>query len=64
MKSMRDLVSKKQWFALFNLICLFAMSVSGRLTSGAASLAGNLIALAVVNVIIAISTKRNHPDWK
>jgi|HubBroStandDraft_1064217.scaffolds.fasta_scaffold126698_3 TRAP-type uncharacterized transport system fused permease subunit len=63
MKKLHELVSKKQWFILFNLGALVALALSGRLTSSRASLITSLIALLIVNVMAVISAK-NYPEWK
>lgn len=63
MKNFHELVSKKQWFVLFNLGTLIALALDGRLTSSTGSLATSLLALLIMNVVAAISA-RNFPDWK
>jgi hypothetical protein len=63
MKKLHEVVSKKQWFILFNAGTLIALAVSGRLTTSRESVVTSLIALLIINVIAAISA-RNFPDWK
>jgi hypothetical protein len=63
MRKLHEVVSKKQWFILFNAGTLIALAVSGRLTASGESLVTSLIALLIINVIAAISA-RNFPDWK
>ncbi len=63
MRKLHEVVSKKQWFILFNGGTLIALAVSGRLTASGVSLVTSLIALLIINVIAAISA-RNFPDWK
>jgi len=63
MRKLHEVVSKKQWFILFNGGTLIALAVSGHLTASGESLVTSLIALLIINVIAAISA-RNFPDWK
>jgi hypothetical protein len=63
MRKLHEVVSKKQWFILFNAGTLIALAVSGRLTASRESLVTSLIALLIINLIAAISA-RNFPDWK
>ncbi len=63
MKNLRDLVSKKQFFVLFNVVSVIALAVTGRLKWSAESLVTSLIALLVMNGVAAISAK-NFPEWK
>ncbi len=63
MKKLRELVSKKQWFILFNVVSVIALVVTGRLKWSAESLITSLIALLVMNGVAAISA-RNFPEWK
>jgi len=63
MKSFHELVSKKQWFILFNVVAIIALVVTGRLKWSTESLVTSLIALLAVNIVAAIST-RNFPEWK
>jgi len=63
MRKLHEVVSKKQWFILFNAGTLIALAVSGRLTASGESLVTSLIALLIINVIAAISA-RNVPDLK
>lgn len=63
MKKLRELVSKKQWFVLFNLVSIVALVLTGRLKWSAESLVTSLIALLVMNGVAAISA-RNFPEWK
>jgi len=63
MKKLHDLVTRKQWFVLFNLAALAALALSGRLTSSKESLISSLIALLIINGVAAISA-RNFPEWK
>jgi len=63
MKSFHELVTRKQWFLLFNLAAIILLVVTGRLEWTVESVVTSLIALAVVNGAAAISA-RNYPDWK
>lgn len=63
MKRFHELVSKKQWFVLFNVVGVIALVLTGRLKWSTESLVTSLIALLVVNVVAAISA-RNFPEWK
>jgi hypothetical protein len=63
MKSLHELVSKRQWFILFDVGTLVALAVTGRLTSSRQSLLTSLIALLIMNGVAAISA-RNFPEWK
>jgi len=57
------LVSKKQWFILFNVASVIALAVTGRLKWSTESLVTSLIVLLVMNGVAAISAK-NFPEWK
>jgi hypothetical protein len=63
MKSFHELVSKKQWFIIFNTVAVIALVVTGRLKWSTESLVTSLLALLAVNIIAALST-RNFPEWK
>lgn len=63
MKNLRELVSKKQFFVLFNLVSVGALVLTGRLKWSAESLSTSVVALLVVNGVVAISA-RNFPEWK
>jgi hypothetical protein len=63
MKKFHELISKKQWFILFNVAALVMLVLQGRLTSGPESLAASVIGLLLINGVAAISA-RNFPDWK
>ena len=63
MRKLHELISKKQWFILFNAGTLIALGVTGRLTLSRESLVTSVVALLIMNGIAAISA-RNFPDWK
>ncbi len=63
MKSLHELISKKQWFIFFNMGTLVALVLTGRLRWSVESIVTTLIALLVVNGAAAISA-RNYPEWK
>jgi hypothetical protein len=63
MRKLHDIISKKQWFILFNLGTLAALALSGRLTASLESLISNLFALLVVNIMALIASRR-YPRWK
>jgi hypothetical protein len=63
MKKLHELISKKQWFILFNLVSIVALVLTGRLKWSAESLVTSLIVLLVMNGVAAISA-RNYPGWK
>jgi hypothetical protein len=63
MKKLHELISKKQWFILFNLVSIVALVLTGRLKWSAKSLVTSLIVLLVMNGVAAISA-RNYPEWK
>lgn len=63
MKKLHELVTKRQWFILFNIGTLIAVFWTGRLTSSRADLISSLIALLVINGIALVSA-RNFPEWK
>jgi hypothetical protein len=63
MKTMHELVTRKQWFVLFNAACVIASVATGRLTPTWDSVVINLLVLGLMNGIAAISA-RNFPDWK
>ena len=58
-----QLVSKKQWFLLFNIGVLLALILTGRLHFSVASIISTVIALGIVNVMAWLSS-RNYPNWK
>ena len=62
-RKLHELVSKKQWFVLFNFVSVIALAVTGRLKWSAESLVTSLIVLLVMNGVAAISAK-NFPEWK
>lgn len=63
MKRLHELVTKKQWFILFNAGTLIALAVTGRLSSSLKSLVASVVALLIMNAVAAISA-RNYPEWK
>ena len=63
MKKLHDIVTKKQWFILFNVGTILVLVITGRLTWSGRSLVASLLSLLVVNVVAAISS-RNFPEWK
>ncbi len=63
MRKLHELVSKKQWFILFNVASVIALAVTGRLKWSKESLVTSLIVLLVMNGVAAISAK-NFPEWK
>jgi len=63
MRKLHELVSKKQWFILFNVASVIALAVTGRLKWSAESLVTSVIVLLVMNGVAAISAK-NFPEWK
>jgi len=63
MRKLHELVSKKQWFILFNVASVIALAVTGRLKWSTESLVTSLIVLLVMNGVAAISAK-NFPEWK
>lgn len=63
MKTMHELVTRKQWFVLFNVACVIALVATGRLTSTWESVVSSLLGLGVMNGITAISA-RSFPNWK
>ena len=58
-----QLLTKKQWVLLFNVVAVAALIISGRLRFSVASIVLTVIALAVVNAVAWLSSK-NYPDWK
>ena len=63
MKNIYEVIGKKQFFALWNIVALAVMAWQGRLTWDLESILATLIALLVINGLILISA-RNFPDWK
>lgn len=63
MKKLQELISKKQWFILFNLVSIVALVLTGRLKWSAESVVASLIVLLVMNGVAAVSA-RNYPEWK
>ncbi len=63
MKKTHDLITKKQWFLLFNLGALLLLALSGRLTASLESAVIHLVVLGVLNLVALIST-RSFPEWK
>ncbi len=63
MKKMHDLVTKKQWFLVFNFGALLFLALAGRLTSSLESAIIHLLVLGVLNLMALIST-RSFPNWK
>lgn len=63
MKDLPELMSKKAWFALFNLGSLLYMIVSGSLHWEWLDLVSFGIALLLMNGIAWISARR-YKDWK
>lgn len=63
MKKLHDVVSKRQWFILFNVLGVIMLVVTGRLGLSPKSLITGLVALLLMNGIAAISA-RKYPEWK
>jgi hypothetical protein len=63
MKGMRQLVTKKQWFAIFNSITIAALYLTRHLQFTMNSIITNLIVLLACNGLILISANR-YADWK
>jgi hypothetical protein len=63
MKKLHEVVTRKQWFVLFNVVTIAALALTGRLSLSKGNLFPSLLALLVVNGVAAISA-RNFPDWK
>jgi hypothetical protein len=63
MKNIYEVIGKKQFFALWNIVALAVMVWQGRLTWDLESILATLIALLVINGLILISAG-NFPDWK
>jgi hypothetical protein len=62
-KGMRQLVTKKQWFAIFNSITIAALYLTRHLQFTMNSIITNLIVLLACNGLILISANR-YADWK
>ena len=58
-----QLLTKKQWFILFNVGAVAALLVSGRLKWSIESVITSAIALLAINFVAALSA-RNFPNWK
>ncbi len=58
-----QLLTKKQWFILFNLGTIAALLLTGRLKWSLESVITSVIALLVVNFVAVISV-RHFPNWK
>ena len=63
MKKFHDLISRKQWFVLFNIGSFVVLVLTKRLTWSAESGVMSLIALLAVNGVALVSA-RNFPEWK
>lgn len=63
MKRMRQLVTKTQWFVLFNCSVVIVMYLTGNLRWNSKSVISNLIALLAVNGAAWISAGK-YTDWK
>jgi uncharacterized membrane protein HdeD (DUF308 family) len=57
------LVSKKQWFLLFNIGVLLVLVLTRRVHFSVVSIVSLVIALGIVNVMAWFSSK-NYPNWK
>lgn len=57
------LITRKQWYVIFNVMAIGWAIVTGRLQWSAKSIIIAAVALAVMNTIAYISG-RNYPDWK
>jgi hypothetical protein len=57
------LLTKTQWFVLFNVLAIAGLLLTGRLEWSLKSLVTSAIALLVMNFVAMISA-RNYPDWK
>jgi len=63
MKSMRQRLTKTQWFVLFNSLVVVALYSTGNLRLTATYLVSDLIALLIVNTASLIASRRFN-DWK
>jgi len=57
------LLTKTQWFVLFNVVAIVGLLLAGRLDWSLKSLVTSAVALLAVNFAAMISA-RNYPDWK
>jgi hypothetical protein len=58
-----QLLTKKQWFILFNVGTITTLILSGRLKWSLESVVTSAIAFLAVNFVAAISA-RHFPNWK
>ena len=63
MKGMRQLVTKTQWFVIFNSITIVVLYLRGDLQFTAGSIIAILLVLFVCNGLILISANK-YTDWK
>jgi hypothetical protein len=57
MKTLHDLISKKQWLILFNVGSVVALLLTGRLRWSRESVLTNIVALLVINGMAAFATR-------
>jgi hypothetical protein len=57
------LLTRKQWYVMFNIVAICWAIVTGRLQWSAKSIIIAAVALAAINAIAFISG-RNYPEWK
>jgi predicted membrane-bound dolichyl-phosphate-mannose-protein mannosyltransferase len=58
-----QLLTKRQWFILFNIVAIVGLLLTKRLNWSLQSIVTSALALLVVNFVAAISARR-YPDWK
>jgi hypothetical protein len=58
-----QLLTKRQWFILFNVVGIAALLLTKRLNWSLESIITCAVALLVVNFVAAISARR-YPNWK
>jgi len=63
MRGMRQLLTKGQWFLLFNVIAIAFIYLSGNFRFTASDIVSALFALALVNGAALISASK-FKDWK
>ena len=63
MKGMRQLVTKKQWFIIFNTVTIVVLFLMGDLQFTENSIITNLVVLIICNGLISISANK-YTDWK
>ncbi len=63
MRTLHEMLTKREWFVLFNVLGAAVLLVTGRLNFSTESIVTSLGGLLVMNGLAALSM-RNFPEWK